>query len=310
MSTRVFMSSGDTIADRRFDFARDLRLRGDHDAAEELLLQAVELVPSFTSAWFALGELREQRGDQDGAVAAFQAAADSDPADCHGASLRLIRLRSAAPAPMPVGYLRTLYDQYAPRFEASLVGNLGYRGPALLFKAVLAARVAAGKPALFRRVIDLGCGTGLAGRAFAAQADDMIGIDLSPRMAELARATGLYREVLVADVVAGLRQQPPAQFDLAIAADVAIYLHDLVPPILEAARVLTAGGLLAFTVETHAGEGVMLGQGLRYAHGADYVRACLQHSGLRELALDHASARNEGGQPVPGLVVVAEKPKL
>jgi predicted TPR repeat methyltransferase len=308
MSTRVFMSSGDTIADRRFDFARDLLLRGDLQAAEELLQQAVELVPTFTSAWFALGDTRERRGDHAGAIAAFQSAADSDTADRHGASLRLIRLGGAAPVPMPQSYLRTLYDQYAPRFEASLLGNLGYRGPSLLFKAVLAVRVAAGKPALFRRVIDLGCGTGLAGRAFAAQADDIIGIDLSPRMAELARATGLYREVLVADVLAGLRQQPPAQFDLAIAADVAIYLHDLAPVFAETAWVLAAGGLLAFTVETHAGEGVVLGQGLRYAHGADYVRACLQHSGLRELSIDHASARNEGGQPVPGLVVVAEKP--
>lgn len=308
MSTRVFMSSGDTIADRRFDFARDLRLRGDHEAAEELLQQAVELVPSFTSAWFALGELREQRGDVGGAIAAYQAAAASDAADRHGATLRLIRLGAAAPSPMPPSYLRTLFDQYAPRFEAALVGDLGYRGPALLFQAVLAVRDAAGKPPLFRRVIDLGCGTGLAGRAFAAQADDIIGVDLSPRMAALARATGIYREVVVADVVTALREQPAQHVDLALAADVAIYLHDLAPLLAAAARVLTAGGLLAFTVETHSGEGVVLGQGLRYAHAADHVRACLQQSGLRVLSLDHASARSEGGAPVPGLVVVAERP--
>ena len=59
----------------------------------------------------------------------------------------------------------TLFDQYAPRFEASLVGDLGYRGPALLFKAVLAVRAAASKPAFFKRAIDLGCGTGSGGHA-------------------------------------------------------------------------------------------------------------------------------------------------
>ena len=65
---------------------------------------------------------------------------------------------------MPQAYVRALFDQYAPKFEGALVDDLGYRGPALLFKAVLAVRAAAGKPALFKRAIDLGCGTGLAAR--------------------------------------------------------------------------------------------------------------------------------------------------
>ena len=50
---------------------------------------------------------------------------------------------------MPQAYVQALFDQYAPRFEASLVGDLGYRGPALLFKAVLSVRSAARKPAFF-----------------------------------------------------------------------------------------------------------------------------------------------------------------
>ena len=36
------------------------------------------------------------------------------------------------------------------------------------------------------------------------------------------------------------------------------------------------GGLLAFTVETHDGDGVILGEGLRYAHGAGCVRAAIE----------------------------------
>ena len=69
---------------------------------------------------------------------------------------------------MPPAYVRALFDQYAPKFEAALVDDLGYRGPALLFKAVLAARAAVRKPAFFKRAIDLGCGTGLAAAAFAS----------------------------------------------------------------------------------------------------------------------------------------------
>jgi predicted TPR repeat methyltransferase len=94
---------------------------------------------------------------------------------------------------------------------------------------------------------------------------------------------------------------------LILAADAMVYLADLAPVLQEARRALMPGGLLAFTVETHGGEGVILGQGLRYAHGAGYVRRSIEAAGLKVSQLDDLSARNEDNAPVPGLVVVAEK---
>ncbi len=307
MPTRVFLSSGDMIADRRFEFARDLQLKGDSVAAADLLLQDTELAPNFTSAWFMLGELREQLGEREEAIAAFRRACAADPDDRHGASLRLMRLGAAAVSPMPQAYVQTLFDQYAPRFEASLVGDLGYRGPALLFKAVLAVRAGARKPAFFKRAIDLGCGTGLAASAFAREVDHFIGVDLSPRMIERARATSLYAELEVADMVEGLRGKPDRSADLILAADAMVYVADLAPVLREAARVLMPGGLLAFTVETHDGDGVKIGDGLRYAHGEVYVRAQLDAAGLTLSQCEDLSARNEDHVPAPGLVVVATR---
>jgi predicted TPR repeat methyltransferase len=208
---------------------------------------------------------------------------------------------------MPPAYVRALFDQYAPKFEAALVDDLGYRGPALLFKAVLSVRAAVRKAALFNRAIDLGCGTGLVASAFAAQVDHFIGIDLSPRMIERARATGLYAQLEVAEMVDGMRGKPDVSADLILAADAMIYLSDLAPLLGEARRVLVAGGLLAFTVETHRGEGVILGEGLRYAHSTDYVRASIEASGLALSRCEHRSARHEDNAPVPGLVVIATK---
>jgi predicted TPR repeat methyltransferase len=208
---------------------------------------------------------------------------------------------------MPPAYVRALFDQYAPKFESALVDDLGYRGPALLFKAVLAARRATRKPAFFKRAIDLGCGTGLAATAFAREVDHFTGIDLSPRMVEKARLTGLYAELEVADMLGGLRARPDASAELILAADAMVYVADLAPVLKEARRVLAGGGLVAFTVETHDGDGVMIGEGLRYAHGAPYVRASLQAAGLGLSQLEELSARNEDNTPVPGLVVVAAK---
>ena len=307
MPARLFLSSGDLVADRRFDFARDLQLRGDLAAAADLFLQAAELAPGFVSAWFTLAEVREQLGERDAAIEAFRKAQAADPEDRHGASLRLMLLGAEQLSAMPQAYVRALFDQYAPKFEAALINDLGYRGPALLFKAVLAARHAARKPAFFKRAIDLGCGTGLAASAFASEVDHFIGIDLSPGMIEKARATGLYARLEVAEMVEALRGKPDAGADLVLAADAMVYLSDLAPLLCEATRVLAAGGLLAFTVETHGGDGVILGEGLRYAHGADYVRASIADAGLTLSRLKELSTRTENNEPVPGLVVVAEK---
>src|SRR6476661_4907789 len=274
MPARLFLSSGDLVADRRFEFARDLQLKGDLVAAADLLLQATELAPAFASAWFTLGQIREQLGERDVAIAAFRKALTADPDDRHGASLRLILLGAEKLSAMPQGYVRALFDQYAPRFERALVDDLGYRGPALLFKAVLAARLAVRKPAFFKRAIDLGCGTGLAATAFAREVDHFIGIDLSPRMIEQARATGLYAQLEVADMAQGLRSKGDASADLILAADAMVYVTELTPVLAEAARVLAAGGLFAFTTETHDGEGVVVGEGRRYAHSSAHVRAC------------------------------------
>jgi predicted TPR repeat methyltransferase len=307
MPARLFLSSGNLMADRRFEFARDLQLKGDLPAAADLLMQAIELAPDFTSAWFTLGGIREDLGEYDAAIAAFQKARASDSGDRHGAGLRLMRLGAEPVSGMSPAYVQTLFDQYAPRFEASLVDDLGYRGPALLFRAVLSVRSVARKPAFFKRAIDLGCGTGLAAAAFASSVDHFIGVDLSPRMIERARATGLYAELDVADMLQGLRARGNASADIILAADAMVYVADLAPVLAEAARVLVPGGLLAFTTETHDGEGVVIGAGLRYAHAAAYVRAEVEAAGLSLSLLEDRSARNEDNAPVPGLVAVAAK---
>jgi predicted TPR repeat methyltransferase len=308
MPARHFMSSGDMNADRRFDYARDLQVQGDLVAAEDLFVQATDLAPGFATAWFVLGEVREQLGDKAGAIIAFRSARRTDSSDRNGAGLRLMRLGDVALAEMPSTYVSALFDQYAPKFDTALVETLGYRGPAVLFEAVRAACAAADRPMRFAHAIDLGCGTGLAAVAFAAVTQDIIGIDLSPRMIERARATGLYAELEIAEIVGGLTCRPDGSADVVLAADVLIYLHDLAPVFAETARVLAPGGVLAFTVETHAGDGVVLGAGLRYAHDVVCVRAALAAADLTLLLLDAASARTEAGVPVPGLVAVAIRP--
>ncbi len=121
-------------------------------------------------------------------------------------------------------------------------------------------------------------------------------------MIEEARATGLYAELEVADMVEGLRARPDASANLLLAADAMCYVGDIAPMLAEAKRVLAPGGVFAFTLETHKGDGVVIGAGLRYAHAAEYVRAKVTASGLAVAHLEQASPRNEDNEPVQGLV--------
>ncbi len=48
-------------------------------------------------------------------------------------------------------------------------------------------------------------------------------------MIEKARATGLYAELEVADMLQGLRGKPDASAELILAADAIVYVADLAP---------------------------------------------------------------------------------
>ncbi len=304
----LFVSSGDAIADRRYKWALDHAARGDFCGAADILVQTLELAPGFATAWFALGAIRDRLGERDAAIAAFEKVRAADPEDYHGARLQLARIGAgdAAPAMTPT-YVRRLFDQYAARYDVSLTQHLAYRGPGLLRDAVAAVTRPAGRPMRFGSVLDLGCGTGLAGVAFRPFADWLVGIDLSPAMIELAAAKGLYDRFINSDVSAALADEAAnaANYHLVIAADVFVYVNALAPIFAEVARVLAPDGIFAFTVETHAGDGVKLLPTLRYAHGEPYIHATLRDAGLAVSALTPASVRSEKGVPVDSLIVVA-----
>ena len=304
----LFVSSGDLIADRRYKWAIDQAARGDFVAAADILAQTLEIAPAFATAWFALGAIRDRLGDRTGAITAFEKTREADPDDYHGARLQLARLGSGETTPaMSEAYVRRLFDQYAGRFDTVLTVRLSYRGPAVLRDAVEQAAHAAQRPLRFTAMLDLGCGTGLAGTAFAPLADRLVGVDLSPAMVAEAKNKQLYDRLVTGDLTAFLKGEwdNRESYDLIVAADVFVYVSDLAPVLAAAAKVLAPSGVFAFTVETHADAGVKLLETLRYAHSEPYIRRALAEAGLTAASLAKAAVRSEKGVPVDSLVVIA-----
>ncbi|MBK9037244.1 MAG: tetratricopeptide repeat protein [Myxococcales bacterium] len=214
-------------------------------------------------------------------------------------------LRGELTAAAPRAYVVDLFDALAPRFDDLMVGTLRYAGHRRL--AALIADRAAGRR--FARALDLGCGSGLVAPLVRDHVAWLAGVDLAPRMIEVARARGLYDELTVADVVDHLATVPAATLALVTAADVLIYLGDLAPLFAAVARALTDAGWFAFTVERSDADDVVLQATGRYAHGRAYVARLAAAHGLTVLALEAFEVRHEADLPVPGwLVLLARAP--
>ncbi|NNM70921.1 class I SAM-dependent DNA methyltransferase [Enterovirga aerilata] len=303
-------SSGDLLADRRYAYAKSAFDEEDWEAAADLARQALELAPGFAPAWFLLGEACQKLAERDEtsrdeAVAAFSAARRFDPDDGLGAGVRLALLGAEEPRrAMSAAYVRSLFDEYAIRFDRHLRQSLAYRGPELLHDAVRRASSRILRPFRFDLMLDLGCGTGLAAEVFRPQCRRIAGVDLSPAMARKAEAKGIYDEVEIGELLPWLEAWPEGAADLVLAADVFVYLADLAPVFAAAARALDREGLFAFTVQHHGGDGIILGEDQRYAHGEAHLRSLAAASSLDPVILERVSTRQDRGQDVPGLLLV------
>lgn len=308
MPVASFRSSGDLRADRRYEYARAAFDDGDHAAAADLARQVLELAPHFAAAHALLGRALMALGEAGAAAEPLEQALALEPEDALGVRLDLARLGRVAPdAAVTAGYVRALFDDYAPQFERHLLRSLNYRGPELVVDALRRAASKRLREFRFRRVLDLGCGTGLVAEALAGHCDAIEGVDLSPRMLAKAARTKLYTELHETELGAFLSARGDRECDLVVAADVFVYLADLVPVFREAHRVLAPDGFLAFTAQAHAGAGVVLGEDARYAHSEDFLREGLAAAGLSVVLFETVSTRLDRGEPVPGFLAVAER---
>lgn len=292
---RLLISPQDSNAMR--SLAGLLEASGDLPGAIDLHQRALRVDPYLAPALLDLGRLWAQLGDAARAKSWFERALSLDP-DCDAAIVGLAALDR--PDALTPDYIRTLFDQYADRFDSDLTGTLKYRAPQAVAALLTRCGVASAE------TLDLGCGTGLSGIALLPFARTLGGVDLSPQMVAKAKARGIYSDLSVGEAQAFL-EQAKRSWGLIAAVDVLNYIGDLSPIFAAAASRLTSGGVFAGTVEKREEGGVTLTEKRRHRHGEDHVRVAASAAGLTAVELVEDVLRHEGGKPVVGLIFVLRK---
>ncbi|MGQ0742156.1 MAG: tetratricopeptide repeat protein [Alphaproteobacteria bacterium] len=318
----------------RITLGRALLAQGNTDEALGVLREAAQLAPGAADAALALAEALFAGGHLPTAIAEAQRALRLDP-DHPGARFflgccwleagearkaldifsmlecaagdkwseelrqKIAQAEAMLAAPRaPAGYVRHLFDQFSADYNRRMNQELNYRAPAILRE--LWDMIGGGKRDL--DILDLGCGTGLAGIAFNDVARAITGVDLSPRMIERAKATGTYTKLSIADLENTLAANG-LDFDLVLAADTLVYLGDLAPTFAGVSRRMKPDGLFLFTVEAKNGEGFELGPKRRWRHSECYLRSAAGATALEVRGFLACSPRTEAREPVPGFAV-------
>lgn len=279
--------------------------RAEHAVAS--YRNALQADPGLVQACLNLGRLAESRGDHALALECFKAGLKHHPGDPTFEHL-VAAAAGRRPARAPETYIANLYDGLAQQFESHLVQDLKYQIPESLAKMVRPELEAVRGAAAPCRVIDLGCGTGLVGVALAATGAEIVGVDLSPRMLEIAARRGAYAKLERGDLVEVLARIAAGSIHAVLAADVLIYTGDLAALFEAVARVLTPRGLFALSVEGMDEGTYMLQKNGRYTHAPGYLRTLAAACGLQERRLERATIRREGHGHAEGWLALFARP--
>ncbi len=282
--------------------AAQLFASGQLDEALSLLQSVIEACPTDVDALAAAASIERARGNSESAAHWLNLALAVEPNN-PTLRFRLAVLRGETPADTPPEVVASIFDAYAEGFDEHLVGGLKYHAHEAVV-AMLRARALVPAP----DILDLGCGTGLVGAALSPPVGRLVGVDLSSAMLERARARNVYTELHHAELVTYLKSCSGGSFDVVTAADVFVYIGDLLPGLTETARVLRPRGIAVMSLEAGVDAGYRVLPSGRFAHHRTYLQSAAVHAGLEVLELAERQLRHQQGAPVAGYLVCLYRP--
>jgi len=285
-------------AEAHYNLGNALRELGKLDEALASYHKAIVIKPDYAKAHSSLGTVLQDLGQLDEALVEYRRTLELDPSNSFIRHM-VSALTGETTETSPKDYVRELFDDYALRFDDHLVNNLDYKIPVLMRLAVDHLTNGEGT---FKRALDLGCGTGMVAQNFRDVAEEMHGVDLSPKMIEGARRKEVFDALYVEDVIEFLEHPERGSFkyDLIIAAELFVYIGSLKTIFAAVAKVIATGGMFVFSVETlEKGDYKLLATG-RYSQSAAYIEKLASANDFSIELRDPVVLRNAKPSPIAG----------
>ncbi|MDA9800896.1 tetratricopeptide repeat protein [Candidatus Pseudothioglobus singularis] len=278
--------------------------QGDIQEALEILNILVEENPKDALLFNMLGGCLASIGQTEMAIANYQKALDFEPE--YAIPKHMINsLTGHTSKEPPKQYVKNLFDDYAHRFNDALVNNLEYNLPFIIKDLILKSK---SEKSQYKNVIDLGCGTGLAGIDLRAISTNLVGVDISENMVSEAKKLDIYDSLIIGDIIEKLNISQD-KFDLLVALDVLIYIGDVQSTFKAVHGACKPDSLFVFSIEIQDENSYSLLKSSRYAHSDEYILD--QINGLFDLVnSQNVRLRKEGENWIEGKVYIFRPVKL
>jgi predicted TPR repeat methyltransferase len=230
------------------------------------------------------------------ALGYYQRILASAPEDEIALYMHAALLQKSPPARAPNHYVKALFDQYAERFDEHLLQSLHYQTPNLLYQFWQQQNV----DTAALSILDLGCGTGLAGQLFKPHAKQLIGVDLSSAMLEVARSKNFYDALHECELIDYL-EQCTHHYELVILADVLVYIGDCAH-LFEKLKTMTQQVL--FSIEHTEQKNYCLSAHGRYQHNINYFITLAEKYRFQYKIQANVTLRTQNHQAVKGDLIL------
>ncbi|MCX7102500.1 MAG: tetratricopeptide repeat protein [Methylobacter sp.] len=266
--------------------------------------KTLELLPFDGEAYRKLSRTFFIMGQIDNCIDILKQWLTYDPENATALHLLAAYTNTNMPSRASNAYVRETFDGFAASFDGVLK-RLEYQAPFLVHKAL-------GQLDLNSKewnVLDIGCGTGLCGALIRPMVGNLVGVDLSSKMLERAKAREIYDELIEAELTE-FCSKAQSTYNAITCVDTFCYFGDLTDAMKAAGTALIPNGWFIFTLEKlvidDATENFRLNQHGRYSHTEDYLNDTLLNAGFQIHSIETSVLRRERNEQVAGLVVTAQ----
>ncbi len=279
------------------NLANSYKGMGNNKEAINNLLKAIKIEKNSSKIYFNLAEMFLSIGDLNNSKKFFNKTIKIEPNHL-AANFKMDLLNGKLKGEFPKNYLKNYFNYYAETFEKHLITNLYYSVP-IVFSNIINDKY--GINYSFKKILDLGCGTGLCGNQIKNNYESLTGIDISIEMLKKAKEKSIYSELQCCDIVSFLTKTNE-KYELIIAGDVLIYIGNLSELFRLCSNVMTENARFIFSIEVEKTKNYSAKLTGRYSHNYNYIKKITQQNNLMIEFSENTKIRKEKNNWVLGKV--------